>query len=151
MQSQTVEYALRAILHIARRGSDSVRVPEIATAIGAPQKYLAKILGHLARAGVLESTRGRAGGFRLAMAADQVSLSAVVAVFERMTPRRCLLGHGGCGSNPSCTAHQRWSPIASAMDGFFTNTTLADLLPSGAPLPADSFRVDPASPPLSIT
>src|SRR6188768_3085965 len=64
MLSQTIEYALRASLHIARSHPNSVRVTEIADATDAPRNYLAKILGQLARAGLLESTRGPTGGFR---------------------------------------------------------------------------------------
>lgn len=146
MLSQTVEYALRASIHIARHDSDCLRVPEIADAIGAPRTYLAKILGQLARAGLLESTRGPLGGFRLALPPDRVPLAAIVSVFSSTQPRRCLIGHGRCGSNPCCTVHQGWVPIAKAMEGFFANTTLADLLKSPAPPPADSRRVGPVLP-----
>lgn len=126
--SQTVEYALRASIYIAQQRPRSVRGPEVAAAVNAPRNYLGKILGTLARAGYLESSRGPAGGFRLARGAEQHPLSVVVAVFEATEARRCLLGHGDCGKSPACTAHQRWSPIAHAMDEFFARTTLADLL-----------------------
>src|SRR5829696_86185 len=128
MLSQTVEYALRATLYIAREPSRSMRVNEIADAVDAPRNYLAKILGQLARAGILDSTRGPAGGFRLGSRPRDVALSDVVAVFESTDERRCLLGHGRCGENPSCTAHTQWAPIAQSMDGFFSHTTIADLL-----------------------
>ena len=128
MLSQTVEYALRATIYIAREPSQPARVNEVADAIDAPRNYLAKILGQLARAGILESMRGPTGGFRLGGRADGVRLSDVVAVFEAIEQRRCLLGQGLCGQNPSCTAHALWAPIAKSMDGFFADTTLADLL-----------------------
>jgi len=135
MLSQTVEYALRATLYIARYPDRSVRVQDVATAVQAPRNYLAKILGALARAGILSSIRGPAGGFRLALDPDRVALSDVVALFDRTAQRRCLLGHGLGGENPSCTAHARWAPIARSMDGFFDTTTLADLLSSPRNLP----------------
>jgi Rrf2 family protein len=128
MLSQTVEYALRATLFIARRSPEPVRVPEIAAAVNAPANYLAKILGNLARAGVLQSARGPGGGFRLVEPPTAVSLATVVAVFDGDEARRCLLGHGICGQNPSCTAHAKWGPIAHAVDAFFAQTTLHDLL-----------------------
>ena len=128
MLSQTVEYALRATLYIARDPGRAVRVQEVADAVEAPRNYLAKILGLLAKSGILESTRGPSGGFRLAKDPADVSLADVVAEFELVDQRRCLLGHGVCGQNPSCTAHQRWAPIAQSMDRFFDHTTLEDLL-----------------------
>ena len=128
MLSQTVEYALRATLFVARSHPKSLPVTNIAEAVEAPRGYLAKILGELARYGVLESSRGPGGGFRLSKDPDRLALADVVQAIEGITPRRCLLGHGLCGNNPSCTAHTRWSPIANEMDAFFGKTTLADLL-----------------------
>ena len=128
--SQTVEYALRAILHIAANAPEPVRLPEIATAIHAPRRYLAKILGQLARAGVLSSTRGPAGGFRLAPQQDRASLSSIIAVFEEPERHRCLLGHGVCGRNPSCTVHEKWAPIARTAADFFARTTIGELVSS---------------------
>lgn len=130
--SQTVEYALRASIYIAQQRPRSVRGPEVAAAVNAPRNYLGKILGTLARAGYLESSRGPAGGFRLAKGSELHPLTLVVSVFEAAEPRRCLLGHGECGKSPACTAHQRWQPIAKATDEFFARTTLADLLASPA-------------------
>jgi Rrf2 family nitric oxide-sensitive transcriptional repressor len=133
MLSQTVEYALRAALHIAREHPLWMRVTDVAEAIDAPKGYLAKILGDLARAGVLESSRGATGGFRLGSAPERLTLSDVVAAIEGAQERQCLLGHGKCGDNPGCTAHARWAPVAGQMDDFFGKTTLADLLHSPMP------------------
>lgn len=128
MLSQTVEYALRAVLYIAREHPRSIPVSDVADAVEAPRGYLAKILGDLARARILESTRGPAGGFRLSGVPEAFALSDVVTAIDGTEERRCLLGHGKCGENPTCTAHARWAPIANDMDAFFGKTTLADLL-----------------------
>ena len=133
MLSQTVEYALRATLHIARDFPQPMRVNDIAEAVDAPRTYLAKILGDLARAGVLESTRGPAGGFRLVRDPSLVTLAEVVLPLDGREERRCLLGRGKCGENPGCTAHVRWAPIAHDVDAFFGKTTLADLLHTPTP------------------
>lgn len=128
MLSQTAEYALRATIYIAREPDRPKRVSEVADAIEAPRTYLAKILGQLARAGILESARGAAGGFKLDRAARDLRLRDIVAAFEANEQRRCLLGTGMCGANPACTVHARWGPISKSMDAFFAETTLADLL-----------------------
>jgi len=128
MLSQTVEYALRATLFVARSHPKPLPVDEIADAIDAPRGYLAKILSELARSGIVQSARGPGGGFRLAYDPAAFVLADVVRALEGTEDRRCLLGHGRCGDNPSCTAHARWAPIANQMDAFFGKTTLADLL-----------------------
>ena len=126
---QTAEYALRAVLHIAAYDRP-VRVAEIATALDVPQNYLSKTLHQLARAGILASTRGPAGGFRLARPAERLTLQRVVSTFATAGGRRCLLGHGTCGEIPTCAVHTRWAPVAAQMRDFYEATTVADLLPA---------------------
>jgi Rrf2 family protein len=124
---QTAEYAIRAVLYLAR-SADVVRVPDLATAINVPQNYLAKTMHHMARSGLLRSTRGPAGGFRLAVRPEEIPLQRIVELFEEPHDRRCLLGTGRCGHNPGCPVHERWKPIAEGIEGFFRRTTVADLL-----------------------
>ena len=130
MFSQTTEYALRAFIYIAREAPRSVRLKEIAEAVDAPARYLAKILGQLVRQGYLTSTRGPAGGYALATRRKSVSLAAIAEVFAEPTPPRCLLGTGPCGSDPDCPVHQRWAPIASSMSSFLARTTVGELVTS---------------------
>jgi Rrf2 family protein len=125
---QTTEYALRALLLIATRHPLPLRVPELAELARAPENYLAKTLNQLTRAGILVSTRGRSGGFRLAMNPAELTLDRVVEVFSQSTGQRCLLGHGTCGENPGCTVHSRWKPVARELRDFFSRTTIADLI-----------------------
>jgi Rrf2 family protein len=143
MLSQTVEYALRASLYVARQSPRFVPTAEIADGVGAPRNYLGKILSQMARAGFLDSTRGAAGGFRLASDSASRPLAAIVALLDPRDPReprRCLLGYGDCGRTPQCTVHARWQPVAAATDAFFASTTLNDLLylPEGRTSPPSS-------------
>ena len=134
MFSQTIEYALRAFLYIARHSPHTVRLREVAREVEAPPRYLAKLLADLARAGLLTSTRGPNGGYRVAPRKAPASLADIASVFEPVQPRRCLLGHGLCGESPHCTVHERWSPIAHSLDVFLAHTTVADLVAGHAPL-----------------
>ena len=137
MLSQTAEYALRAVLYLAERSDDgTVRVGEMAQALRIPRNYLSKILHRLARAGVLASTRGKTGGFQLAVAADRLRLSEIVAPFDRVDERRrCLLGRPQCSDRTACAAHSRWKDVADTVATFFRETTVAELL-SDAAVPA---------------
>ena len=139
---QTAEYALRAVIHIAARQravpGALVRVPDIAHAVDVPRNYLSKTLHQLARAGVLASSRGPAGGFRLAVPAAALTFERVIGVFgEQPHGRRCLLGTGPCGANPACPVHARWKPVAGTVTAYFATTTIADALDGagGAPFP----------------
>lgn len=135
---QTAEYALRAVTHIAATANGHpVRVDDIARALAVPRNYLSKTLHQLARAGVLDSTRGRGGGFRLARPASELTLSQVVAPFGLPDRSRCLLGRRECGDRTACAAHWHWRSTAAQLNAFFSETTIADLLD---PRPAAARR-----------
>jgi Rrf2 family protein len=136
MLSQTAEYALRAVLHLAREATDRpVSVEEMARVLGVPQNYLSKTLHVLARQRVLTSARGKHGGFQLAVPPERLSLVRVVEWFDRFDGRaRCLLGRPQCSDRTACAAHARWRRVADTVTQFFRETTVADLL-AGAELP----------------
>lgn len=130
MLNQTAEYALRAVLHIAEHGSERpVAVQDIAEALDVPRNYLSKTLHQLARAGVVSSSFGPGGGFRLAVPAEQLSLETVVAPFDvnGIGERHCLLGGAKCSDATACAAHEHWKHIAAQIQQFFARTTVAQL------------------------
>lgn len=134
MLSQTAEYALRAVLHIAEFGEERpVAVGDIAQALDVPRNYLSKTLHQLSRAGVVTSTFGPGGGFRLAESADRMTLDTIIAPFDTAAERHCLLGRARCRDSDPCAAHGRWKVIADQIQQFFATTTVADLLRGDAP------------------
>jgi Rrf2 family protein len=134
--SQTAEYALRAVLYLAEQGEGRpVQVGQMAQALRIPRNYLSKILHLLARDGVLASTRGKQGGFRLAIPADRLMLLRVVGPFDRFEARRaCLLGRPQCSDRTACAAHTRWKDVSERLTAFFRETTVADLQREPAPV-----------------
>lgn len=145
--SKTGDYALRALLVLARRGVDRPLSAEtLAELTGAPANYMGKTLHALARAGLVRGTRGPAGGFALVVAPHAITIARIADVFtEAPGVRRCLLGTGACDAAKPCDAHQRWMRVASATREPLTNTTLADLIAesarNGAITPQDHVRL----------
>lgn len=133
MLSQTAEYAIRAVLHIAEHGADRpVSVGEIAEALAVPRNYLSKTLHQLSRAGIVTSTFGPGGGFQLGPRANALTLDRIIAPFDTSGERHCLLGQARCRDSAPCPAHGRWKGIAEQIHTFFGTTTVADLLNGGA-------------------
>jgi Rrf2 family protein len=139
--SGTTQYALRAVLFVAEHGADEpVRVDAIAEGLNVPRNYLSKTLHALARAGVLRSGRGPRGGFQLAGKPEEISLARVAAPFDDLASRSCLLGRSSCGWKNPCSVHPHWEEVSNALQAFFRDTTIADLLgriadrPSMAPV-----------------
>lgn len=129
MLSQTSQYALRTVLQLARLPEDARgSAGELARQMGVPANYLSKTLHQLARAGVVSSTRGKHGGFVLARAPHRITLAEVVAPFQDMGERTCLLGRPACSDARPCPAHGHWRTVAQRVADFFSGTTIADLL-----------------------
>ena len=128
--SQTARYALRAAVYIAEReAAGPVPVQAMAEDLDVPRNYLSKTLHRLASAGVLKSTRGPGGGFRLNRPAEEITLATVIQELEPAdgTETRCLLGRSVCSADDPCAAHGRWCTIREQVEAFFGDTTLADL------------------------
>jgi len=136
MLNQTSEHAIRALLFLAQRDrGEAVPAEHIARALGAPANYLAKTLQTLARRGLLSSTRGPSGGFRLVAAPDSVSLASIVeALTEPRTSGVCLLGNRKCNTAAPCRAHLQWLTVNEALWAPLRSTTLADLLDGAHPV-----------------
>ena len=130
MLSTTADHALRAVLVLARDEQRAfMRADEIAAATGAPQNYMAKTLNALAKAGIVTSVRGPAGGFALAVEPSCLTLARVIDLFD--APRvqsRCMLGNAPCNPHHPCSAHHCWTAINEARRAPLTATTIADLL-----------------------
>jgi Rrf2 family protein len=127
--SQTAEYALRAVVHLARHGTEGpVQANDLAEATDVPENYLRKVLHELVRSGVLRSTRGKRGGFQLAVPPAQLTLLAIVGRFDGITDRRrCLLGRKECSDAHPCPMHDRWKSTSEQIARFFGSTTVADV------------------------
>src|SRR5690349_2670895 len=78
MFSQKVEYALRAVVHLAAESPQLRTVEQIAEATKVPQPYLAKLIQELVHKGVLRSQRGVGGGISLARTPEELTILEVV-------------------------------------------------------------------------
>lgn len=132
--SQTAVYAVKAVLHLADAGDEEpMRVDDIAEALDVPRNYLSKILHVLAREGVLMSTRGPRGGFRLARHPSELRLEEVIEHFDEIASSSgCLLGRARCSDEHPCAAHERWKNVSAAVRAFLRETTIEDLADSEA-------------------
>lgn len=132
MISQTTEYALRAIVHLAARSEQGpARAKDIAEAIHVPVGYLQKILRMLSRHGLLTASRGSAGGFVLAQPAEAISVLDVLNATDFKLPRikRCPLGLP-CHAD-LCPLHRLLDSQIAGVEKVFGSTSLRDLLYDG--------------------
>jgi Rrf2 family protein len=127
--SQTAEYALRAAAWLAIHSPlDPVRARDLSEGSGIPPHYLSKILRRLVLAGLLESQKGRGGGFVLARPPSAIRFQDVLAAVDAYpAPDRCAFGWGTCNPGDPCPLHESWSRLGGAFRDWATSTSLADV------------------------
>lgn len=127
--SRTSQYAIQALIYLATQPrGQPVLSREIAASLGVPAAYLAKILQDLSRGQILDSTRGRSGGFSLRSDAERTSLLDIVLLLEGMRVRReCLLGLKQCGDETACPVHRKWKRVKHEMLAYLGGLTLGHL------------------------
>jgi Rrf2 family protein len=135
------EYGLRCILSLARlevgaakEGQTTSTLAQIAESEGLSTEYAGKLMGILARAGLLESVRGRNGGYRLARPAAEICVSeALAALGEKLyrPSETCdrFSGEGSfCVHSNTCSIRSLWSGLQLLIDSVLSRTTLQDLV-----------------------
>lgn len=126
--SRTAEHAVRALLYLATHGPESSKASVIAAKLGAPPNYMSKTLHALAAAGVLESRRGPAGGFRLAVDPGELTLARIIEIVDDPAPKdMCLIDDSRCSDRTPCALHGRWKRVSNRVWDPLRETTLADL------------------------
>jgi Rrf2 family protein len=128
MFSQTVEYALRAMVQLAYAGQQGCSTEELAQKTHVPRAYLSKVVQGLRASGLLRSQRGLGGGVYLSKPAEEITILDVVNAVEpiqRITT--CPLGIKSHGKK-LCPLHSKVDSALAAIEESFGATTLADMI-----------------------
>ena len=128
MISQTVEYALRAVVTLAQNDGRACTARELAALTQVPGPYLSKLMQGLVRGGIVRSQRGLHGGFSLAREVQELSLWDVIEVVEPIQRiHECPLDIQSHGTS-LCPLHRRLDSALESIESIFRETTLAELL-----------------------
>ena len=128
MFSQTVEYALRAVVHLALKSPTGQTTEEIAKTTKVPQAYLSKVLQNLVQAGIVRSQRGIGGGVSLVKTPAEVTIREVVnAVDPIQRIRTCPLELESHGVR-LCPLHRRVDSALAMVEEAFKSTTLQEVI-----------------------
>lgn len=128
MISQTVEYALRAVVHLASDPGSARTTDQIAEATRVPRAYLSKVLQGLCRGGIVHSQRGIGGGMSLVKSPNKLTILEVVNAVEPIQRiRSCPLELAAHGTR-LCPLHKRLDGALALVEEAFRSTTLAEIL-----------------------
>jgi Rrf2 family protein len=135
MLSQKAKYALRALLALAEAGDDqALMISDIAERHNLPKKFLEQILLDLKHHGLVQSRRGRHGGYGLLKAADEISFGQVVRIIDGpLAPLPCLskTAYRRCADCPgeaSCAIRRVFARTHQLTSDVLDRMTLAEAL-----------------------
>jgi Rrf2 family protein len=135
MLSQKAKYALRALLMLAEQpDADMVMIADIAEREKVPRKFLEAILVDLRKRGLLDSRRGKYGGYRLAKPADAISFGEIIRIVDGpLAPLPCASKTGfraceDCTDVNSCSVRWLMLQVRDATADILDNCSLADAL-----------------------
>lgn len=122
-------YAVTAMLDLAlHRDQGPVTLADISRRQGISLSYLEQLFSRLRKQGLVSSTRGPGGGYRLGRGADEISVSAVItAVDETVDATRCG-GAENCQGDQRCLTHELWCELSDQIREFLEGITLDNLV-----------------------
>lgn len=146
--SNLADYAVVLLAAAARAGEARLTATSLAEKTGVPLPTVQKLVGRLASAGLIVSSRGTGGGFRLARPASQISLAGIVEAVEGPIAMAACVEQGrqDCGLDHHCQVRPHWGAVNDAVRGALEGVSLASLaLPfSGESRgPASTIGLDP--------
>jgi len=138
-----IEYALRAMIHLADNPGGVARGTEIASQEHIPKYYLEKVIRDLMRGGLVRARRGPGGGYQLARPPETISFRDVIEAVEGpITLNLCVEGGTQCSLQPTCRMFRVWEEGQRSLLDIFSHTTIREIA-SSKPSPSFFNRIHP--------
>jgi len=127
--SNLTDYAIVMLSAAARAGERSLSAGMLAEETGVPLPTAQKLMGRLAAAGLLTSSRGIGGGFRLARDPAHISIADIVEAVEGPIAMTACVDEGrhDCGLETACKVKPHWGAVNMAVKGALGGVSLASL------------------------
>lgn len=131
MVSTKGRYALTVMVDLARNSNDGfVSLADIADREQLSMKYLESIISILNKGGMLESLRGKKGGYKLARKPAEYSVNEILLLTEgTLAPVNCIMQDGvECEKAATCSTLPLWAGLDSVIEKYLSNITLEDII-----------------------
>ncbi len=128
--SRLTDYATVVLRCLAGHGRSVVPVSEIAQGVRLEPPTVSKVLKNLAQAGLVESFRGASGGYRLARAAERISVAMIIEAMEGPLGMTDCVAGSACVHISHCGVRSNWRLISKRVTDTLSEMSLADLVQS---------------------
>lgn len=132
--SKMTDYAVVILAEMARSEGALMTASGLSSKTGLPEPTVAKVLKLLARGGMVDSSRGINGGYKLTRQPDAISMAAVITSLEGPVQlTSCVDGTDECCTHSvNCSMKGKWNPVNAAMQKALEDVTLAQMLEARA-------------------
>lgn len=144
--SRLTDYGTLVLAHLSGNGEELTSAADVASAVGIAQPTVRKLLKSLAKAGLVISTRGAQGGYRLSRDAADISAADIIDALEGPVHiTECSADDSHCDLESVCNVGGAWQRINVAIRRALGDINLHDLQRSKAPVPNFQFAGLPIS------
>jgi Rrf2 family protein len=127
--NRNTDYAVRALVHLARKKNGVIAVSQLARAEKLPRPFLRRIMQALCQNGLVVSRQGKTGGFSLKKRPTEISLGEVARVFQgELDISPCLFRNSACHNRRNCFLRKRLKKIEKIVVLELERTTIASFL-----------------------
>ena len=127
--SKTTSYSLNILTYMANNCNESMSADFLYIKLGIPYQYLRQILTKLSKNGLIDSTRGRRGGFKLARDISTIYIAEIIEITEGLEGfNKCVLGFQTCPFDNKCAIHDLWDDSRNNIIKILRETSLANLI-----------------------
>ncbi|MDT3697525.1 MAG: Rrf2 family transcriptional regulator [Ignavibacterium sp.] len=126
--SKKCEYGLQAVIYLATKENNKLySAKEISEELNIPKEFISKILQDLTDKGMVFSRKGRDGGFKLAVNADEIKLIDIIKAVDGLDIfKSCILGFNNCRKYKKCFLQDEWSNILNQTYNMLSNETVGN-------------------------
>ena len=127
--SKKCEYGIQAVLYLAAQETNPIVPSEtISQVLKIPKEFISKILQSLRDSGIINSVKGKSGGFQLAKSPSEIKLIDVVAAIDGLEMfNSCVLGFHECSPDAPCPVHDDWGVLRDKAYDMLSSETLNNL------------------------
>lgn len=127
--TRQADYAVRAVLYLARNGDQRTATSMIAEEQRIPPSFLAKIVSQLSIAGLLHTSRGARGGVTLARTPKEITLLEVIeAIDGPIQLNECVGDSSSCSFDDDCPLRPVWCDAQEDLVGKLKDTNFSDMV-----------------------
>jgi len=122
-------YAVTAMLDLSLNyGLGAITLADISDRQGISLSYLEQLFARLRKQGLVSSTRGPGGGYRLSRTADEITVLDVISAVDEKVDSTACEGKANCHGEDACLSHELWTSLSEQIKSYLSGITLGQVV-----------------------